>query len=702
MVRRRVATLAVALLLASAAAGSIGLVDAQDGATATPTANTTVQHRDPANVDEPGDLDATQRWLADRLAGRFDRSAIALSQGEYQRARTLVGADARRQLGQYVDVAGETNQEDHTDTFRATRETQREFIDATRDYRRTHQRYRAARRAGDEARARRLARRLERRSQNVSTSGSRLGEQYRRVETASGRDMDRPREAVAEVVGNVTRTQADVRAATFTRTRLDLQVESTTISFQSPLRATARLVTANGTPVANAPVTLTIDQTRIEGRTGADGTVAVGYRPVRLPVDAGPLTARYVPPDTAPYLGSNATLPITVRQVRPTVTADANRSAAGYGDAVAVSGRVAVDGDGAEGVPLSVTVDDATLGRTQTNPDGTYTVVGAVPADARPGARTVTVRVAMEQRALAATAGTDPLRVRETATALTVTATADRELRVNGTLGTATGRAVAGQQVRIRVDGTAVGRVRTTADGTFAGRLTIPATVRPATGAERVPVTAVFTGTGTNLASARAGTTVVLPASSSAGDGAGGRGAGPLSTPAVVAAVLVGLLVLAGGLVAWYRGALPWDPRDSESPADGTPVVTDSPPTDAPESSDPGPDAVLFDRAADLRAAGQLAGAVRASYAGVRERLGGDRSLTHWEFYRSMDARLSADQHDALRTLIETYERAAFAGGDVDDRDADLAIDAATAVAGTHGDGGVDRPADAGDRPSDR
>jgi len=101
---RRAVVCALAIL--AALGGASGGAVAQ--ATETPTENGTVQHERPEAAGESGDLQALQRWLDGRLSGQLESSTVALSEGEYERARAMLGDDYDERLDQYVDVAGET------------------------------------------------------------------------------------------------------------------------------------------------------------------------------------------------------------------------------------------------------------------------------------------------------------------------------------------------------------------------------------------------------------------------------------------------------------------------------------------------------------------------------------------------------------------------------------------------------------------
>jgi hypothetical protein len=697
-------TLAAAALLAAGTVGAVagpqsvasaGL-DASGTAAAQPEANNTTHHDNPDTVWESDDLTGTRSHLARELARTLGESSILVSQGQYERARHLVDDDTRDLLGKYVDVAGQTDEEDDDETaeeFEETRETQERFVDETHSYEETYQEYQEAREAGDTRRARQLARELDRTARNVSRNGRTLIVNYQNVSNRTGVDLEDAEEAVNETVENVTERQEEVREVTFTETTLTVEAGADSFSFRDPLALEGRLVDENGTAIADRTVRIQVGQRVRSVDLGADGTFAVDYRPVLLHADAERVPVRYRPDETSPFLGSATNVTASVESVIPEATVSVDRDAARFGDEVTVSGRVTVDGTGVDGLPMVVTLGETRLGTVRTDADGRFAIDGTVPADVRPGERAAAARVDVENRAVEATSAETALRIEATATDLAVDAERTAEgIRTTGRLATVDGRPVPGRTVQVLVDGRTVTTVETDAEGRYEAAVPAPddGTDQAGGATEEANVTVAFSGAGTNLEPSRASTVVALTAGQDGGDDAdGGTGSGLVADAAsqvsdaarqvaeflaaidravlaAVAGVAVMLLVTAVQLLARRWGGSP-----APEPVE-TPGVDDGSST----SGSSAPEATLLTRARETLADDPRE-ATRLGYGAVRERFGGDDAATHWEFYRDASERL--DDADPLRRLTETYERAVFGHG-VDSDEAESAVESATAL----------------------
>lgn len=617
--------------------------------------STAPRHRNPADVDEDGDLAATGEWLADRLADRLGDGAVRIDRGQYEAARRVVGDEFDSRLARLVDVAGETGtaRDDRVASrLSDARDRQRRFTEAVADYRETRRAYRAARRAGNETRARALARELERAARTVNRTGGALSGDYAALTNDTDADLDAAVTAVRSTRRNVTDSQSSIRSETFVGTRLVAVAPARTVSFVEPLPVVGRLRAADGTALANRSVRLRVGTRTVRTRTNATGGFRVRYRPTLLAANATAVRVRYRPRNGSRFLGSEASVPVAVERVAPAVSVAAAPSPAGFGDRLSVSGSVTAAGVGVPSVPVVVHVGGTRVARVETAPNGSFAASVRLPAGVGTGDRAVRATVALSDRAIARANGSAVVTVRSTPAALTAAVrnrSAVAAAEVTGRL-TADGRPVAGRPVAVRVDGSVVRTVTTDEDGRYAADL--PTT----SGASRsvrggVTVTVVHDGTGSNVGNATARATL------RSGGGDGGEGLAVLGAvvraagrPVPLAVGALALGVVGAGFVAVRRRRVA---PDSGGDAGTAPEVGGS---DAPTP---------LAAARGRLDAGEPADAIHLAYLAVREELTdgpGGRARTHREF-REAAATPDGDAADALARLTDAYERAAFAPG---------------------------------------
>ena len=683
--RLAVGALACALLVAAVAPavgiatgadseGSTGEVSARQGPELveihsqqrTPS-NGTVRHEDPDAVDRQGDLADVERYLAGKLRGRLAEGSVAISQGEYEAARSVLGAEYDGQLARYVDVAGETENGDDdaaAETFRAAGNRTRSYADDVRSFEETYDAYRRASDRGDETQARTLARELVATAQDVDQTGARLQGDYVTLANRTGQEFSGPRERVRNTTRTVTERAETVAAATFVRTELDASVRPSTVSFLQPATVRGRLVDENGTTLANRTVLVGAAGEAVRTETNASGRFAATYRPVQLPIEPGRIPLRYEPENTSVYLGDRTNVSVAVEPVTPTVAAEVEPDSAAFGDRLRVTGGVEAEGVPASGAPIVVSVDGVRLGRAQTDDAGEFSVDAELPADVLAGSAKVEVRVDQSGRALARATATTPLEVESTATTLTIRGSfgEDGTAIVSGRLRTVDGRGVRGRPIRLSADGSAVRTVETDGSGQFSARL-------DGTADGDTTVEASFEGTGTNLETSRAATTLQT------------RGGGVIERTEAddVArwwwvAVLVGVALLVG------RGIAIMGNEDEAS--DDTEGATGASEGAGATEAGMGRGMEWRKDATSLLEAGDSDGAVARAYGAVRgrlaEELDASGALTHWEFYAAASEDGIGDAEvEALLALTETYEHARYAPRPVSGADADAAVAAA-------------------------
>ncbi len=630
------------------------------------TTNGSVRHRDPAEVGEDGSVEDLRRWLVGQLAGRLSEGAVQLSEGEYDLARRVLGDQYSKRLDQLVDVAGDT---ETTRTLNRTRENQRETTDSVREYRETLTEYREARENGNTTRARELGRDLERISERVATNANETRSGYDRLGNRTGANFTEASTAIETVSENVSEEQAEIRDDLFTGTNLTATADGETISFTRMLTVEGRLLTENGTAVADETVRIGIGNRNYTVETDEEGRFTVAYRPVTLPLNATNLTVAYRPAGESAYLRSSTTLPVEVQQVTPTVAVNRTPAAVAYNDTLTVAGRVSADEVGGP-APVAVFVGDRRVARGVASANGSYTLTARLPADVDPGERTVRAAVPLDGRALARAEATTTVTVTSTATELSLNASqaAERRVSVNGRLTTDEGAPLAGRTVRIEHEGSELTTVRTDDAGRYGARVEVPESV-PDNGT--LALNATFAGTGTNLDASRANASVDLidltddeaGGGAEYGDGVGGTLLeAVLSNRLALGAFLLGLLVLAAvGAYAVLTGS---DEDEATDLPGGTGEVVDASGEAERAAASTASMAALLDRAHTQIASGSPDAGVITLYAATRRLLGEglppEYGRTHWEFYRNARERLDGSESGVLRELTEAYERAAF------------------------------------------
>jgi hypothetical protein len=638
-------------------------------ATETPTENGTVQHERPEAAGESGDLQALQRWLDGRLSGQLESSTVALSEGEYERARAMLGDDYDERLDQYVDVAGETGEgEDAGETYRDVRESQRDLATQAERFEQANERYDRARENGNETAARQAAREMNRVGDRIGRSGANTTRGYATLENQTGVDTDSERAVVTNLTADVRERQEAVRQATFVETELAVLEATRTISFTDPLELTGRLTAENGSAVANRDVIITVADRPRATTTDGEGRFTVTYRPRTLRTDATSVAVAYVPRNESAYLGSNASGPVDVQQVEPTLTVREHTEQTSFGEPAGAIVAVTVDGQPVDGIPVVADVAGQRVGRATTNDEGAVRVDGPLPATVPAGDQELRVAVPLRDRAIAAADEQVPTTVDETGTALNVTGERrGSEATVSGRLITDDGRPVDGQQVQLSRNGTVVTTVETGPNGSYA--VTVPLAPESAAPSGRVQVAASFDGAETNLDAARATTTFDV-------DQAGGSSTlrqewlpGDVSLSVLVGVGVTGVgLVLLGVWLVRRRRSNPGEESDD------APAVSQSA-TETTDESPDGPPAI--ERAETFLERGAAGAAVRAAYAAVRERHAADGApRTHAELVATTES-LGEDEQRAFERVTSAYEREAFARGSVDERGARDALDAA-------------------------
>jgi hypothetical protein len=411
------------------------------------------------------------------------------------------------------------------------------------------------------------------------------------------------------------------------------------------------------------------------------GHFTLRHRPVLLSRGTTNLTLEYVPPSESAYLPSTATFETTIESRRPTLQVS-GPATVGFGDDVDLTANLTVDGRPIEGVPIRATIDGIGVAST-TTANGTTRLSGALPAIIDDGTHELRVTLPIEGRAIESVTVTRDIRVRETDTRLdiNVTALSADSVRVTGRLRTAAGEPVPDRVIDMAIAGEEAGGATTNATGGFAVVLTIPEDVDADEFENRsVPVTASFAAPATNLGAASAETRVELP-SGLLGKGGGLLGLG-FSWWAWLALLVLSLAVAGVTYVVLSRRERERESEDVDEPSPEAPT----PAADTGEPADPPITTSLLALASDRLEAGEADAATQAGYAAVRKRLAEQLDAgggTHWELYRACtDADFPGERVEAVRRLVESYERAAFAPDSVPVETAREALSAAREALG--------------------
>jgi hypothetical protein len=525
-------TLAVVGL--TAGAGGVAAMQADDGGTdtnhqvETPTDNNETQQENPDSVSDGEYSDETAAWLARTMGAQLENSSIALSNEQYDQARSVLGDDYDERLEQYVEVAGDTSSEtDDTAAreFEAARANQQNFTNEVQRYRQQYAAYQAARENGNEREARITARAMERTAANISDSSQRLNRNFEQIENTTSVDLSEGQVEINETTANITTTQSTVREETLVGTTLTVQAVDSTASFSDPGTITGQIQTENGSVIADAQIELRIGNQTRTVRTDSNGAFETQYRPRSAGVGSQSVPVEYIPSADSVYLTDNATFTITVQQVTPDVTSEISPETVGYGDRLDASASVTVGSTGVADIPVEFVMGDTVVARTTTGPNGSVTAAVRVPASVDNGDQQVVARIPYENRAIAGVSSAEPVVVVETQTDLSLGASrSDDGIVAQGQLQTVDGNPVADRPIRLQVGDGETQVVETDQNGSFETTVSAP----QADGS--VTVTATYDEPQSNLGNATATATV--------GGGAGGGIDTPTPTqPSIATAV---------------------------------------------------------------------------------------------------------------------------------------------------------------------
>ncbi|SEP29848.1 hypothetical protein SAMN04487948_13719 [Halogranum amylolyticum] len=635
--------------------------------------NTTVQHENPEATNQDGNLGQVEAHLSRVLAERLGESTVQLNQEEYQQARQLTGDEYSDALAKYIDVAGETGNEQTAERFEQAQSTQQEYTNTVREFQQTHDEYQEAKQNGNEERARELARELTRLAERSNSQSTQLSQSYTSLSNQTGANFTESQESVDEIQNEISTQEQTALEEEFTPTELTVDESQSAVSFQDPLELSGRLVTEDGEPLAERTIQLKTPGRNVTTTTDEDGQFSLSYRPTVLPLTADNVTVRYVPEPSSIYLGANESMDISVTQTNATLSIESAPTTTAYQEEITIRGETTVETTPVAGLPVSVSLGSIPLGTAQTTETGEFELQTRLPAGITADTHDLQVRVGVQERAVTAAPVRQSVQVESTPTALTLATNEShgRTVPVSGQFQTTDGDTIGGQELEFRVNGTLVGTATTTPNGTYHSQVQIPKTLLDG-GATTLQLSTVYTGTGTNLERASARTMVTVHAG-------GSNQSSPLETesPLVywVGGTLIGIILLGGGAFLYLRRS---------STATSTATETDTFATnDGESSSSPEPDLSLLALARRRVARGETEAAVEAAYEALRQQiiaiLGLGSSVTHWELYQAYQTQIGSDE-SSLHELVRRYEQVAYGKEKPSEDEATTVIDLSAAM----------------------
>ncbi|MFP8956800.1 hypothetical protein ACLI4Y_08730 [Natrialbaceae archaeon A-CW3] len=614
--------------------------------------NETVRHQNPDEYDGSSDPEGLRGWLGDILATRLQDSTVALSDGQAELAREHVDEEYREFASQYAEISSETGDDDEGDVFHEAGDDQEQLVETMAEYQEVREAYDDARQEGNDLEARQLARQLQELADELEESSERVDEHYDEIEESTGRDVSESQEQVRELNQSVQEDQEAITAQQFSETELTLSIEEQTISYLNPLNATGELRTADGRAVTNEEIRLDVGGYTEYTETDDSGSFELTHRPRDVPLDAENIPIEYVPDNQSAYLGSEATVNVSVEQVEPTITDVTVTEDGAYGDEITFQGNVAAMDEPVDGVPFTVTLAGQPLGTVEASNgsfDGTFELPLTVPA----GEQELEVSLEFEDQALAQTTENTSLTVIETETEILVNSSeSNDEIRLAGQLVDEDGAGIENETLQIHLEETPLGSVTTGSEGEFNATVDTPA------GAEGETVLSVaYDNPETSLERSEAETTIMLP---EGGDSVGT----PIGAPAWVW-IGLGLLGATGLVVGswWYRRAgSPPGTVPTNGPNNGQEVPSTVAATEPTENA-----TEYLSQARKTLDGNDPDRAVQYGYAAVRQAFRSDVEsdrLTHREFVERMTRQrsngLGEREETLLRDVTTGYERAVF------------------------------------------
>ena len=633
--------------------------------------NTTVRHRNPDDAESEDSSDALRRELAGRLSERLEGSTVNLTQGQYERARSLLGNDYDNLLSKYADVADETGDEQSAERFRKAKEQQRAYTDGVATYQQKLDAYRKAKQKGNEERARALARELTRLSTHIAENASKLDQTYETIGQQTTINTTTVRQQTEITTQRIIQTQTEVAATEFVQTTLTVDQSKVHGSFSEELTITGQLKDTDDASIDAESVQLQVGSQQQTVELTADGRFSVNYRPTSVSLNKSTVTVRYLPEETSIYLGSNSTVDASLVQEEANVTVTRSPSQVTFGDAATIQGFVAVNDTRVPRLPVVVYIGDVRLGEAKTNSDGIFTVnrtLGLVPPT---GNHSISVRSHSDDLAVRVDRTDGQVRVDKARPRLagSVKRLNETRVRLTGQLTGPNGTPVSNQPVAVFVNESYVSQTQSGRDGNF----TLSLDTADVDDENVSALTVRFTGQGANLAAAKM--QVKVPTSSEiAKSSKTGSPVDSLFSQSMIAFVLTCSLIGVAGAVTYVRGRKDEQVKPSQDGSERH---------DSDAIVDAQPMFPSLDSAHDAVRHGNTHLAVNSAYTAVRVRLTHalpvEKNSTHWQFFEQCVGEKAVDEA-SLRELTSAYEQAKYGREAITEKMAMEAIDAARVI----------------------
>lgn len=724
---RSVVIIAIVLITLGVAAATVTIAGADTGERTTEQAvfevsndeNETPPHRHPDEYLEDGDLLGLQGWLGGFLAAELEGSVFAISEEEYELARSLLGEEYLQRFSQYVEVNRDTDRDGPDDAFDDARDEQERLADLSEAFDDAEQRYEDALAADDATAANEAAREMVELADAIEATGLTLIDLYALIDEAGYADLSEGIETIEALILQVIERSSTIAEVQLTETVLTIETDDTVISFTDPLEATGHLQTADGEPVASQTIQLELASGTITTATDAAGNFSFTYRPVVDPIGQTDVVATYRPAPETDHLPSDDSVRVEIGQVEPTLAnIDIEPTTAYFGESVTVTGELLVDDIPVGDVPLEVAASPLEM-ELVSAADGSFSGTQSIGVEVPTGLHEIEVILPFSGQALAGVTETAHLEVGMTHTELSIDAEADDDgVTVSGRLTTDDGAGIAAQEIDIFVAGHRAGSTTTDDDGYYLETVAVPDQVS----AGEETIAAYFDGEGTNLATALAETRLYIPATLTGEDEGmlATIGSIPLtvsewidslaetfgteSAVIWVALGLVVLVVLAIGWLAlqWYRDGdvavglpavpqLGWRAYLASMVASGGRHDVSEPELathddGALEAVEEVIDAHSIDRdprslrayAEELIEDGMTDEGVMLGYAVARDALTAEastRSLTHTEFLAFYEEQGDNGVSSQLTEVTDAFETAAFAPSNLSETQARTALE---------------------------
>lgn len=624
-----------------------------------------IRHRDPETIETSTvALDRTGLELAQSLGVRLNVSASELREENFTAAEAQLGAEYQEDVIRLTDIAEATDNasdDEIAEAYRRASTEQREAIGDAEEFQELYTEYQQARASQNETEAREAAQRLAEKYEEINASATELKDVYSDLEQVNESQARRAQQQINQSLARASQITQATRESTYIETTLTVEAIRQAGSPTQPFVLRGQLRTVEGEPLANRTVVLESAVHTTQVQTNETGAFIVRHRPTVLTQGAQSVNVRYVPNATAGYLGTTAAANVQIVQAESTVELNTTPATVANGTPSRITGRVLVDTEGVEAVPVQLQVDGRVVATGRTDADGAFTLVADPPLSTPAGTTTASVAVATTNQAVAPSQQTTAISIEEipTTVSLSIERVQSQIVGVSGTLSRESGESVASQTVAISAGGQQLGWFQTDENGRFGGNVTLPET-QSGVDSTTLTLTATFDGGTTHLATAQ--TTTSVPPLSTESSGVFGYG-----VSAQVWSLLLGAIMLLGGAVILTRRRRTAEDSTTDSGTQRARPDPDPPEPSAAYTPERDPPELL--QTAQQVGTDTPRDATRLAYLAVRTKmareatLGEHDSLTHWEFYdacQANDAEWPPDYDTKFKQLTELYEQAIY------------------------------------------